>query len=118
MGIVTGETEQLLFSATVEGDFTSMGVQSPWADQGVTGLVGWETRSDELTRLADDISQIPGGKGLTGTGGGTLPIAGEIEVDEVFLEVSVPVISGLNFAEEVGISWLPLLGLHNKGQRH
>ena len=104
VGIVTGETEQLLFSATVEGDFTSMGVQSPWADQGVTGLVGWETRSDELTRLADDISQIPGGKGLTGTGGGTLPIAGEIEVDEVFLEVSVPVISGLNFAEEVGIS--------------
>ena len=70
MGIVTGETEQLLFSATVEGDFTSMGVQS-WADQGVTGLVGWETRSDELTRLADDISQIPGGKGLTGTGGST-----------------------------------------------
>ena len=47
-----------------------MGVQSP-----LTGLVGWETRSDELTRLADDISQIPGGKGLTGTGGGTLPIA-------------------------------------------
>ena len=104
VGIVTGETEQLLFSATVEGDFTSMGVQSPWADQGVTGLVGWETRSDELTRLADDISQIPGGKGLTGTGGGTLPIAGEIEVDEVFFEVSVPVISGVSFAEEVGIS--------------
>ena len=78
-----------------------MGVQSPQADQGLTGLVSWETRSDELTRLADDISQIPGGKGLTGTGGGTLPIAGEIEVDEVFLEVSVPVISGLNFAEKL-----------------
>ena len=23
---------------------------NPWADRGVTGLVGWETRSDELAR--------------------------------------------------------------------
>ncbi len=104
VGIVSGETEQLVFGGTIEGDFTNFGVQLPWADAGVSGLVGFESRTDELSRLADDISKIPGGRGLTGTGGATLPITGEIEVDELFVEFSVPVISGQPLAEEVGIS--------------
>jgi outer membrane receptor protein involved in Fe transport len=41
---------------------------------------------------------------LTGTGGATLPIAGKIEVDEIFTELSIPVIQGAAYAEEVGIS--------------
>jgi len=104
IGIVTGETEQLVYGGTIEGDFTNFGVSLPWADDGVSGLIGFESRTDELTRLSDDISKIPGGRGLTGTGGATLPIAGEIEVDEFFTEVSVPVIQGATFAEELGIS--------------
>jgi len=104
VGIVTGETEQLVYGGTLEGDLTNYGLQSPWADAGVTGLIGFESRTDELSRLADDISKIPGGRGLTGTGGATLPIAGKIEVDEIFTELSIPVIQGATFAEEVGIS--------------
>ena len=103
-GIVTGETEQLVLGGTVEGDLTSYGLQSPYADAGISGLVGFETRTDKLSRLADDISKISGGRGLTGTGGATLPIAGKIEVDEIFMEVSIPVISGMPMAEELGIS--------------
>ena len=60
------------------------------ADAGMTGLVGFEYREDFLGRLSDDISKISGGRGLTGTGGATLPIAGEIEVEEVFMELSMP----------------------------
>ena len=53
----------------------------------VTGLIGFEYREDYLGRLSDDISKISGGRGLTGTGGATLPIAGEIEVEEVFMNL-------------------------------
>ena len=74
------------------------------ADAGLTGLVGYEFREDKLSRLADDISKIPGGQGLTGTGGATLPIAGELEVEEFFVEASMPIITGAQFAEELGVS--------------
>lgn len=104
IGIVTGETEQLVYGGTVEGELTNFGVKLPWADDGVSGLVGFESRTDELRRLSDDISKIPGGQGLTGTGGATLPINGQIEVDELFTEVSIPVIQGMDFAEEVGVT--------------
>ena len=104
VGIVTGETEQLVFGGTIEGDLTAIGLQSPYADGGVTGLVGFETRTDKLSRLSDDISKIPGGRGLTGTGGATLPIDGQIEVDEIFMEVSIPLLTDMAFADELGLS--------------
>lgn len=103
VGIVTGETEQLVFGGTIEGDLTGYKLKSPFADTGLSGLIGFEYREDKLTRLADDISQIPGGQGLTGTGGATLPIAGEIRVDELFVEASMPLVTGKQFAEELGV---------------
>ena len=104
VGIVTGDTEQTVFGGTIEGDFTNMGIQSPLADSGLTGLVGFEYREDSLTRLSDDISKVGGGRGLTGTGGATLPIAGQIEVEELFMEVSLPLITGAPMAQELGLT--------------
>ena len=104
VGIVTGETEQTVFGGTIEGDLTSMGFKSPMADSGLSGLIGFEYREDMLARLSDDISKVSGGRGLTGTGGATLPIAGEIEVEEVFMEVSLPLITGAPMAQELGLT--------------
>lgn len=104
VGIVTGETEQTVFGGTIEGDFTNMGIQSPMADAGLSGLIGFEMREDKLGRLADDISKISGGRGLTGTGGATLPIAGSIEVEEVFMEMSLPLITGKPMIQELGLT--------------
>ena len=104
VGIVTGETEQTVFGGTIEGDFTNMGIQSPMADSGLSGLIGFEMREDKLGRLADDISKISGGRGLTGTGGATLPIAGSIEVEEVFMEMSMPLITGKPMIQELGLT--------------
>jgi len=104
VGVVTGETEQTVFGGTIEGDFTNMGIQSPMADVGLSGLIGFEMREDMLGRLSDDISKISGGRGLTGTGGATLPIAGEIEVEEIFMEMSMPLITGKPMIQELGVS--------------
>jgi len=57
-----------------------------------------------LGRLSDDISKISGGRGLTGTGGATLPIAGQIEVEEVFMEMSMPLITGQPMVQELGLT--------------
>jgi iron complex outermembrane receptor protein len=104
VGIVTGDTEQTVFGGSIEGDLTNIGIKSPMADAGLTGLVGFEYREDSLTRLSDDISKIGGGRGLTGTGGATLPIAGEIEVEEVFMEMSMPLITGQPMIQELGLT--------------
>ena len=104
VGIVTGDTEQTVFGGTIEGDLTNFGIKSPMADAGMTGLVGFEYREDFLGRLSDDISKISGGRGLTGTGGATLPIAGQIEVEEVFMEMSMPLITGQPMIQELGLT--------------
>ena len=100
--IVSGDTEQTVFGGVVEGDLTNMGIQSPMADAGLSGLIGFEYREDKLTRLSDAISRTVGG--LTGTGGATLPISGSIEVEEVFMELSLPLITGAPMAEELGLT--------------
>ena len=104
VGIVTGDTEQTVFGGTIEGDLTNFGIKSPMAEAGMTGLVGFEYREDYLGRLSDDISKISGGRGLTGTGGATLPIAGEIEVEEIFMEMSMPLITGQPMIQELGLT--------------
>lgn len=104
VGIVTGDTEQTVFGGTIEGDLTNFGIKSPMAEAGMTGLVGFEYREDYLGRLSDDISKISGGRGLTGTGGATLPIAGQIEVEEVFMEMSMPLITGQPMIQELGLT--------------
>ena len=102
-GIVIGETSQLVVGGTVEGDLTPYGFKLPWAENGLTGLVGFEYREDSLVRVPDDISQIAGGQGLTGTGGATLPINGDINVWEAFAEAELPLVQDKPLVKELGI---------------
>jgi len=103
-GFRNGNVEQKIVGGTLAGDLSSYGFQFPWADNGVQALVGAEWREDQLESLPDDISQIPGGKGLTGRGAGTLPVQGEVSVWELFMETQIPLIEGQPFFEEFGIN--------------
>lgn len=103
-GLVTGDTSQLVAGGTIEGDLTDFGIKSPFSEGGLAGLVGVEYREDNLVRVTDDVSQIAGGRGLTGTGGATLPIQGDINVFEIFAEVSMPIVEDAPFAKELGIN--------------
>ena len=66
-------------------------------------MLGFEYREDSLSRIADDISQTPGGRGLTGTGGATLPVAGDIDVFELFGELELPIVQDAPLVRELGL---------------
>ncbi|MEO0832317.1 MAG: TonB-dependent receptor [Pseudomonadota bacterium] len=97
-GFNTGTVDQIVLGGTIGGD---IGFSSPLAESELGGLVGVEYRRDQLERTPDEISQIPGGLGLTGVGGGTLPVAGEVEVWELFLETAIPLIEDRPLFEEL-----------------
>jgi outer membrane receptor protein involved in Fe transport len=103
VGLVIGETSQLVYGGNLQGDLGEYGVTSPWADDGVAILVGFEGREDRLESIPDEISQVPGG-GFTGVGGATLPVAGEVEVLEFFGEIQIPLVQGKPFFEELTLS--------------
>ncbi|MEM9619244.1 MAG: TonB-dependent receptor [Pseudomonadota bacterium] len=103
-GIVIGTTEQVLLGGNIVGDLAPYGFQFPWADNGVQGVFGVEWRRDTLDRLPDDVSQIPSGRGFTGSGGGTLPVNGEVSVWELYMETQIPLIENKPFFEEFGIN--------------
>jgi len=103
-GFRNGNTKQIVLGGTLDGDLGRYGFQFPWAENGVQGLVGVEYRLDQLDSQPDSISQIPAGRGFTGVGGGTLPVKGQIQVWELFMETQIPLVEGRPFFEELAIN--------------
>jgi iron complex outermembrane receptor protein len=100
IGIVNGETSQLVYGADIQANLGDYGIKSPFTDDGISFLAGVEYRKDQLASSPDEISQIPGG-GFTGVGGATLAVVGEVEVSEFFVEVEIPIVADAAFAEEI-----------------
>ncbi|UTW55127.1 TonB-dependent receptor domain-containing protein [Kordiimonas sp. SCSIO 12610] len=103
VGIVTGNTEQVVVGANIQSDLGEYDIKSPWSDAGVGFLVGFEWRDDSLDQRPDQISQIPGG-GFTGVGGATLPVEGSISVWELYTEVQIPLVTDAPFAKEISLN--------------
>ena len=102
IGIVNGSTKQTIFGANVQADLGEYGWTIPWADYGVRFLAGLEYRKDELSSRPDEISQVPGG-GFTGVGGATLAVAGQVEVNEFYTEVELPLVTGVTGIQELTV---------------
>ena len=100
-GLVRATTNQIVLGGTIGGD---TGINFGASETNIQALVGIEYRRDDLDRLPDELSRIPGGLGLTGVGGGTLPVNGEVAVTELFFETQIPLIEGAAFAEELSIN--------------
>ncbi|MEO1241212.1 MAG: TonB-dependent receptor [Pseudomonadota bacterium] len=103
-GFNTGTVDQIVLGGTIGGDLGAQGVQFPWAENGVQALLGAEYRRDHLDRNPDEISQIPGGRGLTGVNAGSLMLMGDVSVWELFMETQIPLIEGKPFFEEFGVN--------------
>ncbi|WP_137679015.1 TonB-dependent receptor domain-containing protein [Aurantiacibacter suaedae] len=93
-GFQTSVTTQHIVAANISGSL----VELPGGPVGVA--FGGEYRSDDLSGDTDDISKAGG---FFNAGNGSA-ISGKVEVVEGYAEVDVPLLSGVTFAEELGLS--------------
>ncbi|UTW58569.1 TonB-dependent receptor [Kordiimonas sp. SCSIO 12603] len=96
--LTQGSIKQTVFGGTINGDLTDYGFSTPWADDGVAVLFGFEFRRDSLQTQADGTNQSGD---LVGSGAAVLPTNGQTEVYDFFTEVQVPIIQGAEFAKEL-----------------
>jgi outer membrane receptor protein involved in Fe transport len=97
-GIQTGTIDQNVTQAVVTGDLGTIGATLPWANEPIKVAFGVENRRDKLQNTPDDL-QAQGL--LSGTGGPTIGISGSTNVNDVFMEASVPLVQGKPFAEQL-----------------
>ena len=100
IGLTNGSTSQFVWGGNIQADLGEYGWQLPWADYGMRFLAGIESRRDELSARPDEISQVPGG-GFTGVGGATLPVDAKVEVNELYTEFELPLLSEMVGAKEL-----------------
>ncbi len=93
-----GTTEQKIISGYVAGSLGDYGLQLPTADSGLEVVAGVEYRKESLDFNPDEGFRLGLG---AGQGGATNAVSGEFDVNEYFLEASLPLIEGKSFAEEV-----------------
>ena len=98
-GLQKGTIDQKIYHGIITGDLANIGVKSPMASDGVQVVFGAEYRRDTLKNNTDDLLSSAQ---LSGTGGATIGIEGETAVTDLFMEVSVPLLENLAFAECLG----------------
>jgi outer membrane receptor protein involved in Fe transport len=94
-----GYTQQNVVGLHLTSDLgASYGWTLPWAKNGVGVAVGYEHRTDRLSNTPDgNLSQGTTGN-LSGVGGATKSIYGQVTVDEFFAEAKVPIAERQDYA--------------------
>jgi outer membrane receptor protein involved in Fe transport len=100
-GFQEGSTEERVLGANLTGDLGQWGVQSPWAKSPVALSVGAEWRSEKLDFRTDVEFQTGD---LAGQGGPIPSVRGSYNVNEFFGEVRVPIIQGMEFAQDLTLN--------------
>ncbi|GAB5379446.1 MAG: TonB-dependent receptor [Aliiglaciecola sp.] len=95
-----GETVTKQISGYVAGDLTSAGIIMPGTSTGVSMVVGLEHREERLEFDPDQAFRTGDG---AGQGGPTAAVFGEYDVDELFTEVSIPILEGSSVAEQLNL---------------
>jgi len=93
-----GTTTQKVFNAFVAGSLGDYGIKLPSANNGVEVVIGTEYRKEELNFNPDEGFRLGLGAGQAGA---TLPVNGAYDVTEYFMEASIPLVEGADFAEEI-----------------
>lgn len=95
-----GETISKQFVGYVTGDLTDAGVVMPGAENGLNVVVGYEMRKEQL-RFSPDQGYTSGDG--AGQGGATQGVSGRLDVDELFLEFSMPLVEEASFADYINL---------------
>lgn len=99
-GFQKGKTSEQVANASLTAQLGNYGIQSPWADTGVSINAGGEWRKESLELNTDTAFQTGD---LTGQGGATLPLSGNFRVYELFAETQVPLVRD-SFFYDVSLS--------------
>jgi iron complex outermembrane recepter protein len=104
--LVDATTVEYVASGSVTADMGKWNIKSPFADEGIKANVGSEYRSESAVFSPDLASQQGNAEG---SGGPTVPVAGNYHVREIFTEVGIPLLDHKPMAEslalELGYRW-------------
>ena len=94
----TGTTSQEVFHAYAQGSLGDYGVVSPFAENGVELVVGYEYREETLRNDFSDNAK----RGVVGgLGAALVPVSGRYDVNDLYFEASLPLIEGATLAESL-----------------
>ncbi len=92
-----GIIDQNIVMGVITGDLGTIGAKLPWADEAVKVAFGIENRRDKLQNITDVLT----GGLLAGSGGPTIGINGSTNVNDYFMEASVPLVQGKTGVEQL-----------------
>lgn len=95
-----GQTTEQIANASLTFIGSDYGLVSPWATEGFAMNVGVEYRKESLNFEVD--SNFLSGDGA-GQGGPTTPVSGSFDVNEAFVEGSLPLVQDKPFFEDLRI---------------
>lgn len=93
-----GETQLREFNAYTVGDLSMSDLKSPWAYMGPSVLFGYTHRGEAMRYEPD--SAFRSGDGA-GQGGPSVPVNGDLSVDEIYTEVQLPLVEDAAFANSM-----------------
>ncbi|MEZ5981608.1 MAG: TonB-dependent receptor [Parvularculaceae bacterium] len=93
-----GDVKQYLGEVVFTGDLGVYGMKMPWAEDGVGIAAGMQWRKDTLSYNPDALFEFGL---LSGQGGPTPPVDGEIETTDFFVEAAIPIVQNMEFAESL-----------------
>ncbi len=93
-----GTTDQTVMNAYIAGNLRDYGIKTPWAENGVDVVFGVEYREENLDFSPD--KGFSDGLGA-GQGGATQAVGGGYDVTEGFVEISIPLVEGAAWADEL-----------------
>jgi outer membrane receptor protein involved in Fe transport len=119
-GVIQGTTSEQVANVNITGTLGEMGFITPWATDGVGVNVGYEYRKESLDLNPDQSFQQGD---LAGQGAPTLPVSGSFNVNEIFAEVSLPIVQR-SFFEDLTLgagyrkSWYKTSGGESGGRKY
>ncbi|HEY5338370.1 MAG TPA: TonB-dependent receptor, partial [Rhizomicrobium sp.] len=97
-GFEEGSTQEWVAGASVTGDLSAWGIQSPWAKSPVGVALGTEYRQEKLDFRTDE--EFSSGD-LAGQGGPVIGTHGGYNVSEGYGEIRVPIAENMPFFEDL-----------------
>lgn len=90
-----GDTEQFVFGGSLSGDLGVYGLTSPFANDGIGAVIGFEYREDSLSLTPDSADTRTSVRA---------PVDGSVPVRELFGEIQAPLVQDAPFADELTLT--------------